>query len=418
MVSPTVWPAVGATQWFPDYRMVSILDFPLARKLGSISLARHAEGRVLPQKVKGILESPLLTEVISQNHLEDYALLLNRPTAAAPRESLGNSYEVASKYENKVWLRKSFAGKVPFPEFRILTFGELRERSFSDLAAELGGELVVQHASLSGGRGTYHVKNAPGLEKCVRSLLEVVAHDDEIVVSKRLVNASERTLQGCVTSKDVLVGPPQAQLVGHPRLTSPRPGDIQFCGGRIAQDLLGEEHYNQAAEYMRLIGKKLQSEGYRGIFGMDFLVSQGELYAIEVNPRMTALTTLLAFIQKDVPFLLLHILELAGSPYTLAGGREDTTAEGSFILVYAQRDMLVSFSTGRYDRHGNKVSEGFESGTILPENDDFFVGMRVADGQRAAQGKSLAFIYSRRQLFGDDGTLDPDVLPLISKIRS
>lgn len=415
MVSPSAWTATGATQWFENYRIISSLDNPIADKLGVLSLGRYTDK--VPKTTKEIINSPLLNRVLQDNGMQGYKMLLNRASANRS-DALGNSFDVVSRYENKVWLRKQYASELEFPPFRIVKLGELRNHTLPQLKEEMNTQaVIIQHASLAGGRGTYRITTSDEYQACIESLGSLVKDSDEVVVSA-FVDAYERTLQACVTEEEVLVGPPQAQLVSHPLLTSPRPGDIQFCGGRIAPGLLDDAHYQDAVRQVQAVGSQLQSEGYRGIFGMDFLVSKDKTYALEVNPRMTGLTTLLAFLQQDVPFLLLHILELAKSNYTI----ESTlprTGSGSFIQVYAQEAGVVSFETGRYNRGGEKVGEGFERGNILPESDDdCFVAMRVAKNTTAAQGKSLAFIYSRRQLFTDDGTLDSAAALLVNKIRT
>jgi hypothetical protein len=183
--------------------------------------------------------------------------------------------------------------------------------------------------------------------------------------------------------------------------------------------LLSDRLYDKAHTAARTVGERLQHEGYRGIFGMDFMVSEQNIYVLEANPRMTGLTTLLAFLQRKVPFLLLHILELTSSTYKI---EEPVTNEynisGSFIQVYAQQDGIINFETGVYDSSGKRQGEGFEDGTIFPSaSDNFFVAMRVTGNQHVARGKSLAFIYSRKQLFNDEGFLDEGVLVIIRKIR-
>jgi hypothetical protein len=414
MVSPSAWTATGATQWFKNYRIISALDNALAPKLGIVSLQGFA-GET-PKTTKEIIRSPLLKKVIHDENLEDYTMLLNRASSNLP-DTLGNSYELVSHYENKVWLRKNCADRISFAPFRILSLHHLHQHGFSWLKDTLASEVVViQHASLAGGRGTYVVATADEFALCLESLGTVIKEEDEVVVSA-FVKGYERTLQVCVTKDGVLVGPPQAQLVGHPTLTSPRPGDIQFCGGRIAPGLMNDSLYQQASHQAHIIGETLQQAGYKGIFGMDFLISKDRIYTLEVNPRMTGLTTLLAFLQKDVPFLLLHILELAASPYaiTTPSPHVDT---GSFIQVYAQKESRITFESGRYDRAGRRIGEGFEDGNILPADDDeCFVAMRVAKDAEVQQGKSLAFIYSRRQLFTDDGEIDSAAALLADKIR-
>src|SRR5256886_5243806 len=74
--------------------------------------------------------------------------------------------------------------------------------------------------------------------------------------------------------------------------------------------------YPEIKQYALGIGQRLQELGYRGIFGLDCLVDpSGRVYVLEINPRLTGLTPLLTMLYRenqDIPFYLLHILELAG----------------------------------------------------------------------------------------------------------
>lgn len=422
MISPSAWTATGPLQWFDNYRIISSIDNPLAGRLNIINVNNYIpKGEVSPKTTKEIMLSSGLYEALHNNQLEDYKHVLDRASSLVPWDvNLGNSEDIANRFENKVWFRQTFGTILQFPRFQIVSVKEMFRRGLDDFLRTLGGkELVVQHPSLSGGRGTYFVSDQVEFDECITSLLWHIEREDLVVVSKRLLSSCERTLQVCVTKSDILVGPAQAQLIGHPLLTSARQGDIQFCGGRVTPGLLSNQLYEKARTAAQIVGERLKEEGYRGIFGMDFMVSDKDIYVLEANPRMTSLTTLLAFLQCEVPFLLLHILELAHSPYRIEGsafGEHDIS--GSFIQVYAQKDGIVDFETGIYDSKGKKRGEGFDDGVLLPqESDRFFVAMRVAKGQRVVQGKSLAFIYSRKQLFNDEGSIDGDVLAIVRNIR-
>jgi hypothetical protein len=422
MMSPSAWTATGPLQWFSKYRIISSMDNPLAAQLKIINIGRYLpKGEALPKTTKEIMASPGLRTAIRDNQLEGYRHILNRASPlAVSGVNVGNRIDIASRFENKIWFRQTFGDVLQFPKFQIISIKEMLQKGLGGLLQVLEAEkLVVQHPSFSGGQGTYFVSDQTDFDNCIESLLQHMKSEDLIVVSKKLQSPCERTLQVCVTKSTILVGPAQAQLVGHPLLTSTRQGDIQFCGGRIMPGLLSDRLYDKAHTAARTVGERLQHEGYRGIFGMDFMVSEQNIYVLEANPRMTGLTTLLAFLQRKVPFLLLHILELTSSTYKI---EEPVTNEynisGSFIQVYAQQDGIINFETGVYDSSGKRQGEGFEDGTIFPSaSDNFFVAMRVTGNQHVARGKSLAFIYSRKQLFNDEGFLDEGVLVIIRKIR-
>jgi hypothetical protein len=415
MVSRSIWTATSPMQWFKEYRIISAMKDPLKGRIPSIDVADR------PLSVRDMMTSPFLESVVAAHHLEDYTLLLNRPTDAPMHlKTLTNDNRLARQFENKVWFRERFSSELHFPEFCIDTLETLLQKGLNYYQTQLSSDaLVIQHPALGGGRGTYYIDTQETFDACIESLSSLLSTTDRIVVSRRLERPRERTIQACVTGDTVLIGPAQSQLVGHPLLTSSRQGDFQFCGGRIATDLLAFDQYEEVRRAATIVGEHLKREGYRGIFGMDFMTSGDEVFVLEVNPRMTSLSTLLAFLQQEIPFMLIHILELAHSAYTVQVALGyDSAIHGSFIQVYMQQAGTSHCETGLYNTNGVRIGDGFKDGSILPQDEDsFFVAMRISPGQQTKQGKSVAFIYSRTQLFNDEGVLNLAVLPVIEVIR-
>lgn len=418
-VSPSAWTATGPTQWFDAYRIITVVDNPLIGRLGIIDLRPYVLGKVIPRTVKQIFPSLALQRLIKDQSLDDYKFLLNRASSVLPSQStLGNLFQVVNKFENKVWFRETFADKLNFPEFEIISMSELQASgAYQALADRLSVNLVVQHQKLAGSRGTYYVSSAEEFQLAISRLAETEALDDRIVIARRLNGVVERTLQACITENEIYVGPAQAQLVGHPLLTWQLPGEIQFCGGRIEAGLMTDGQYRVASNSVQLIGQSLKDAGYRGIFGVDFLIENNQVYVIETNPRMTGMTPLLAFLQRELPFLLLHILELAQSPYTIKASTAQTNGEGSFLQIFVQTDSSIAGQTGVYNSQLEKISDGFDNGSLLPD-DNYFVGLRASLGEEIPAGKSFAFIYSHKQLFDDAGQLEPGVEQLVGLLRT
>lgn len=423
MVSPSSWTATGPSQWFNDYRILSTMPNYLDDRLHITNIRDLVGSKVhMPSSAIGILDSNFFNTLISEEKsLQGYRILLDRSYKSLKNDIfLANDPETSERYENKVWFRNKFAHQLPFPRFLIVPFKEMKNSSFTNLSTDLQCEaIVVQQDRLSAGVGTYIIRSEEQLKICLNELSKIANDTDKLVVSEELRNFKERTVQACVTADEILVGPPQSQIIGHPSLVSSAQGAMKFCGGRIDQSLVSSLNYEKITDYVKTIGRDLMATGYRGIFGVDFLMNHNAVYVLEVNPRLTALTTLLAFLQKDIPFLLIHTLELLKSPYTITMPISAARiGNGSFVLVQAQQDGAMGFMSGEYTRKLKRISSGFADGTILPvKADNYFVGTRVPQGARFKSGKTLAFIYSRRQLFNDSGSLDSDVIPLIEAIR-
>lgn len=421
MVSPTAWTATPPLRWFDNYCIIALEAEPaLVEKMRTYHIRDYVEAdEPDPKTVKAIYGAPAFERLVRDKNLIDYRHILNRAHAGLESYSLlTNDYELTQKYENKAWFRRAFSDKVLMPRYQIVALDGIEaDRTYADLAIDLSAELVVQHPSLAGSRGTYFVSSVEDFNEVIVALRADKEHSStEIVVSERIQDVTERSLQVCVTKSEILIGPPQAQLVRHPLLTYDKPGSIQFCGGRIGHDLMPDSVYSKAREYAMQIGDRLRREGYRGVFGIDFLISD-EVYVLEVNPRFTGLSPLLASLQHEAPYMLLHILEHSNQSYRLHG-HDTEMGEGSFITVYAQRDGAFDLDTGLYDGQLNKIGDGFENAQLLPDSqENYFIATRIKRGEPVKAGKSLVFIYSRTILFDQWGELTPGATELVARIR-
>lgn len=421
-VSPGVWPKVMLSAWFKDHRIVCAMDNPLPNAIKTIDLRNYyADGEPQSQKISAVYQSEALKRLVAANRLENYFHLVSSKEAdpSAPYKFVGNLGSVASRFENKVDVRKIFGTGVPFPPYRIMSLEDIQtHQAYERLQDELGGRLVLQCAESNGGHGTFLPTDADDFMTCLQHLQQLQA-SGEIVVSKRIEDARERSLQVCITTNKVYVGAVQAQLVRQPLLTPRRSSGLQFCGGRITPGLMNETTYAHAQKVAMHIGAEMQQQGYRGIFGIDMLVDTKEqLYVLEVNARVTGVTPLLSSVQQTLPYQLLHALEVTESDYGVDSSVAEQYGEGSFVNVYAQTDGRLDMGTGIYNAQGKRLRDGFELGSLVPENDDeYFVATRVSPGQQTTEGKVVASIYARQQLFDDFGELDPGLVNLVGILR-
>lgn len=422
-VRPGIWKAALSLLWFDNFKVITVFDVPIApgRLLNINHFATKSErvGRL----VKDIYSSKAFARMVQREQLQDYVHIVNHKTAKHVQgyAMLGGIDEIAARYENKVNIRKFFEGRLPFPKYRILQLGMLAEHdTYARLCHELGvDDFVVQTGSGGGGRGTFFVSDVQEMAQVVALLSESLSPSDSIVVSARIAHPQERSLQACIAQGRIHIGVPQAQLIRHKDLVSEGKG-VQFCGGRIEAGLVSATQYQKAKEIVRAIGTMMMREGYKGVFGVDFLVDEtGELYVLEVNARLTGITPLLSSLQVDAPFMLLHILELADSQYEIADLDQLTIREsGSFIILYAKQMGSYNFLSGIYNDKMQPIGPPLETGSLLPENStDVFVGMRVGPGEVVERGKAIAYIYATSQLFDDTEQLSDQAYKAIRAIQ-
>ncbi len=181
------------------------------------------------------------------------------------------------------------------------------------LARRHGLPLVIQLPRGFGGNHTYLVHDRAALRAALAQ------HAGRRGRVARYIRGETLTINACVTRSGVVSSAPFYQLTGLPECTV---YPLGACGNDWGIDGLEHAVLAQVYDATERIGLYLSRHGYRGIFGLDFVVGQDDrrVYVVECNPRLVAsvpLYTRLQLLHGQLPLLLLHITELAGVPYTL-----------------------------------------------------------------------------------------------------
>lgn len=185
----------------------------------------------------------------------------------------------------------------------------LAETSFAEASDKLGGPFVVQPPVGSSGENTYFVKN----EEDFDNVRTVLGTDRPLKLSKYLpvpsLNGHGIVLKTTQGLESIAVCP-SVQIVGAHGCTIR--AEI-YCGndfsaaGRVAESVREE-----TCTIMEKMGLFMGSQGFLGIFGMDFLLNGDEVLALEINPRFQGSTMLLSLLQVDrgeVPLAVLHVMQ-------------------------------------------------------------------------------------------------------------
>lgn len=310
---------------------------------------------------------------------------LDPPYKINPLAFLMNSPTIAHAYENKRYFRDEFADLIRMPEYEIKYMNELdRAASYRDLRDQFG-EFVLQDEESHGSKGTYMIRNHDDYADAVKSLKKF-SQGRSIVVSK-LVEGETCSIQVCITKHGIFSAGVQKQLVDSKFLCNPKvQGGTRWCGGELGGDY-PDIVQHQAHEMATIVGSELASHGYKGIFGVDIIVTpENEVYAIEINARLTGYSHLVSDMQLQqgkIPFMLLHILEL-----------------GNFKYEVTDYDALPSIS--RYKR---PVSYMILNNTL---DEDFTLPQYIKPGVYQYKDGSLTFVkpgHSLHDLKGEDTLL-------------
>ena len=307
-------------KFFNDFNVVTprkqqwLQDLPISAKVLPLNTNTKSE-----EGVQRLLTSKKFVELVKGDPKRKYVLYspLDPPYKVNPLAYLMNSPTIAHAYENKRYFRDEFADLIRVPEYEIRYMGELdRAASYRDLHEQFG-DFVLQDEESSGSKGTYAIHSHDDYLEAIKSLKRY-SEGRTIVVSK-FVHGEVSSIQVCVTKYGVFSGGLQRQLVDSKYLCNPKmAGATKWCGGEVGAtypDIV----QHQAQEIASIVGSELSSHGYKGIFGIDLIVTpENEVYAIELNARLTGYSHVISNLQLlegKVPFMLLHLLELNNMKY-------------------------------------------------------------------------------------------------------
>lgn len=398
------WPRLGPELWLKNYTIASFWGWDIDNLPSTPT--NYVFSRSYPGIKPAKVNTPLLFGLdqfcdFLDEKLPDWDLMTYRPVSEIPsrlknRKILMVDPDFTDKYENKAWFRDQFRDLVNFPKFRILERAGLTgdRLEFDGLLAGQAG-FVIQDERLSGGKGTFVVRTLEEYRTALADLHDY-SKSRRVVVSRVVEGARERSIQACVSRYGVFTGPLQRQIIAHPFLAnlSVASGD-KFCGAVVSREDQGGAAHQAATEVAQLIGQRLYQEGFRGIFGVDFLLdATGELFTLEVNPRITGVTPLLASIFEKsggVPFYLLHLLELGNYDYTIEDDATRWSGEGSMILLHSLESVPVRIAqhppTGTYKLRGEEVvqvSRNYHLANLKP--DEFVLKGYASTGSRIKPG--------------------------------
>lgn len=284
-------------------------------------------------------------------------------------------------------------------------------RALRRLAGHLGPDLVVQLPFGDSGQTTFFISEQSDYARHAAAIEAA----PEVKIMRR-IRCRSAAIEACVTRHGVAVGPLATELCGFPELTPYRGG---WCGNEVGADLFDPAIVDAAADTTRRFGRRLAATGYRGVFGIDFLLDEdsGELFLGELNPRITGLTPLTTQVAGDldsVPLLLLHILEWFDVDYRVdldeldAGFRRPPggwsqliikqTTETGGVVTHAPASGVWQMGPGGHARFVRPACEP----SAIAAPDEALLIRTITHGSARPRGACLArLIAPGRMMTGD-----------------
>ncbi len=238
---------------------------------------------------------------------------------------LNPDYDLSYLLERKITQYDYFAGNgLPYPKTIISKFEDL---SFQDIKNELSVPFIVQYNVSHTGEGTSKIESE---EEYINL---------QTKFPKRIVKFSEYlegdiyTINACVMPDGkVLCGKISYQITGIENLTTHEFATVgnDWQIGGILQDNIK----NKIEELANRVGSLSHQAGWRGLLGIDFIVSDNRVYVIEINARQAISasfeTDLAGQMGKTGP-LIWHIEALLGE--TMGEADYDINLQQSQIFI-------------------------------------------------------------------------------------
>jgi hypothetical protein len=353
------------------------------------------------------------------------------PYKINPLAYLMNSPTIAHAYENKRYFRDEFADLIRMPEYDIHYMNELdKAAAYKDLQEKYGA-FMLQDEESSGSKGTYAIKSLDDYVDAIKSLKKY-SRGRTIVVSK-YVHGETSSIQVCITKYGIFSGGIQKQLIDSQYLgNSKLEGANKWQGGEVGGDY-PDIIYHQTQEIASVVGSELASHGYKGIFGIDLIITpDNEVYAIEINARLTGYSHVISDLQMKngkIPFMLLHALELGNFEYNVvdsealpSSNRYKKPASLMILNNPIDEDLVLKhyIRPGIYRQVGGRVEfvkEGFTLQSLRGE-DMMIIMSRHGEGDSVERGRRILKVMKYGKTMGKTGDLNAKGRATIDAIKN
>ncbi len=439
-VGVTAFNRLGLEDLLPNFSVVCLQDmidnqavsqkvkivaaFPPAKRF--LPCRRNSTSCLRQQKIQRYLHSlnkPALyfytvTHIIEQICQEQNWLQIANPKHFAK-----------ATFEDKIYFRKLLLeNNLPVIPGEIVAKSDL---NYSALAKKYEEKMVIQIPDLGGGKGTFFIHS----EVDFKALLENIyfkKHAGSLTVAKYIGGPSP-SMTGVVTKHGVITSRLIKQILAVPECVSSDKGPGAFVGHDFSVSHFSPVLREKAAVIVKMVGQVMQIKGYRGIFGIDFVVDEKEqeIYPVECNPRLLGsfpAYTMAQKINQEIPFLFFQVLEFLGSDYQIDADeiskKSATDLAGAHFHLYNLHnepvivDRQIKPGIYRLDNQQklNWLRDGFDLSHLQHET-EFIVtdGVPIKGAVFPPKARILRILTKRAVL--EDNKMSAWALTIIKNVR-
>jgi predicted ATP-grasp superfamily ATP-dependent carboligase len=254
---------------------------------------------------------------------------------------------------------------------------------------------VIQLPRGYSGNSTFLVNNENDLENIIKKY-----KNRKVKIAKYLSGATY-TINACATKFGIAVSQPIFQITG---LTAYNKNSLGTSGNDYARGgQLTIKQKKKIFDYAKKTGKHMRKSGYKGIFGLDFIVSSGNVDLIEINPRLISsipVFTKLQIQNGQTPFLFLHLAEFLNINYKL-----ELLLRDFYFAEWSKRKNL-SFSQlilRNTAKHSVKIIKSIASGIYELKDGKLILRKKTYYAQNLKENEFLI------QVMGIGSLINPDM---------
>ena len=235
---------------------------------------------------------------------------IQRLSAEKGIKLLNPDFHLAEKYENKIsqyqWLKKTIPEHLP-----PTIISTPKTISFSGLGKKIGKPFICQFNRSHSGEGTQIIKNEKDWEKIKEKFPQ-----RPLRLSK-LLQGETFTINACIWRKCILSGNPSYQITGLKEFT-----DLPFAtignDWLYANKNLSKKDLENIKKIIEKIGNRMIKDGWKGLFGLDFIRSGKNWIVVEINARQPASVNLETIYQRKqgpgATIMAMHLAALLDIP--------------------------------------------------------------------------------------------------------
>ena len=205
---------------------------------------------------------------------------------------LANPVDIKTRFDDKVSFRRcAVEAGFGVPPGDISALGDLGHEHLE----EFGPVMIISERIGSSGNQTHFIDSAEALTEKRDELIEKLGSDALIIVSTFLSGPAVGAA-GVIYEGKPWMSHPSVMFTGIPGCSMHR---FDYAGSDYAAyRLVSEESRRKIEEFTLKIGEWIAESGYRGIYGVDFIVHEDEPYALELNPRVLGTTQLMTELEE------------------------------------------------------------------------------------------------------------------------